>query len=166
VTPRYGKYRGKVENNVDVEMLGRVQVSVPAVLGDCTLPWALPCAPYGGAGVGFWAVPPVGANVWVEFEGGDINVPIYSGCFWGIGESPSSAPIVPQMKVLKTDGITIQMNDLPGIGGLTIEVAPPLVATPLKLAFSAAGIELSNGAASVKLTPATVSLNNGALEVI
>jgi hypothetical protein len=166
VTARYGKYRGKVENNIDVMMQGRVQVSAPAVLGDGTMAWAMPCAPYGGPGVGFWAVPPVGANVWVEFEGGDTDYPIYSGCFWGLGESPSSTPIVPQMKVLKTDGITIQMNDLPGIGGLTIEVSPPLVATPLKLAFSAAGIELTNGASSVKLTPVTVSLNNGALEVI
>ncbi len=162
---RYGKYRGKVENNIDPMMLGRVQVSAPAVLGDGTLSWAMPCAPYAGSSVGFWAIPPVGANVWVEFEGGDTDYPIYSGCFWGVGESPAT-PAVPQMKVLKTDGITITMSDLPGAGGLTIEVAPPLVATPLKLAFSASGIEMSNSAANVKLSPASVSLNNGALEVI
>jgi len=58
------------------------------------------------------------------------------------------------------------LSDLPGVGGLTIEVNPPAVATPLKLVFDASGIELSNGAASVKLTPASVSVNNGALEVI
>ena len=163
--PRHGKYRGKVENNIDPMMLGRVQVSAPAVLGDGSLSWAMPCVPYAGSGVGLWAVPPVGANVWVEFEGGDTDYPIYSGCFWGVGESPATPPI-PQMKMLKTDGVTIKMSDLPGAGGLTIEVSPPVVATPLKLAFSASGIELSNGAASVKLTPASVSVNNGALEVI
>jgi hypothetical protein len=161
----YGKYRGKVENNIDPLMLGRIQVSAPAVLRDATLAWATPCVPYAGAGVGLFLIPPKGANVWVEFEGGDPNKPIWSGCFWGIGEVPAQ-PAIPQMKVLKTDGVTLTLNDLPGAGGVTIEVGPPYTATPLKLVLNSAGIEISNAAASVKLTPATVSLNNGALEVI
>ena len=161
----YGKYRGKVENNIDPMQQGRVQVSVPLVLGDTTLAWALPCAPFGGSGVGLFTVPPVGANVWVEFEGGDTDYPILAGCFWGTGEVPAS-PAIPQMKVLKTDGITMTFSDVPGAGGLTIEVNPPVVATPLKLVFDSSGIELSNGSASVKLTPASVSVNDGALEVV
>lgn len=165
MTQYFGKYRGKVENNIDPMLLGRVQVSAPAVLGDGKLSWAMPCLPYAGSGVGFFVVPPVGANVWVEFEGGDADYPIWSGCFWGVGEAPA-APAIPAMKVLKTDGITLTLSDLPGAGGFTLEVNPPVVATPLKLAFTSAGIEVSNGAASVKLTPASVSVNNGALEVI
>ena len=161
----FGKYRGKVENNIDPQLMGRVQVSVPAVLGDGTLSWAMPCAPFGGSGVGFFAIPPNGANVWVEFEGGDPDYPIWAGCFWGIGEAPAS-PAIPQMKVLKTDGITITMSDIPGAGGFTLEVGPPVVPMPLKLVFDATGIELSNGAASVKLSPISVSVNQGALEVI
>lgn len=161
----YGKYRGKVENNIDPMQQGRVQVSVPAVLGDTTLAWAMPCAPFGGSSVGLFTVPPVGANVWVEFEGGDTDYPILGGCFWGVGEVPAT-PALAQMKVLKTDAISVTLSDLPGAGGLTIEVNPPAVATPLKLVFDASGIELSNGSASVKLTPASVSVNNGALEVI
>ena len=117
----FGKYRGKVENNIDPMLMGRVQVSVAAVLGDGRSSWAMPCAPYAGSGVGFFAVPPVGANVWVEFEGGDPDYPIWSGGFWGFGEAPAS-PAIPQMKVFKTDGVTITINDLPGAGGLTIEV--------------------------------------------
>jgi len=165
VTQYFGKYRGKVENNIDPMLLGRVQVSAPAVLGEGKLSWAMPCLPYAGSGVGFFVVPPVGANVWVEFEGGDTDYPIWSGCFWGVGEVPAT-PAIPTMKVLKTDGITLTMSDLPGAGGFTLEVNPPVVATPLKLAFTSAGIEMTNGAASVKLTPASVSVNNGALEVI
>jgi hypothetical protein len=161
----FGKFRGKVENNIDPMQLGRIQVSVPAVLGEGTLSWAMPCAPYAGSGVGFFAVPPTGANVWVEFEAGDPDYPIWSGCFWGVGEVPV-LPALPQMKVWKTDGITLTLSDLPGVGGFTLEVNPPVVATPLKLVFNAAGIELSNAAASVKLTPVSVSVNNGALEVI
>ncbi|HYP19095.1 MAG TPA: phage baseplate assembly protein V [Chloroflexia bacterium] len=161
----FGKYRGKVAQNIDPMQLGRVQVSVPAVLGEGSMSWAMPCAPYGGPGVGFFTVPPVGANVWVEFEGGDSDFPIWSGCFWGVGEVPAQ-PALPQMKVWKTDGITLTLSDIPGAGGVTLEVNPPVVATPLKMVFNASGIELTNGAASVKLTPASVSLNNGALEVI
>jgi hypothetical protein len=70
------------------------------------------------------------------------------------------------MKVLKTDGITLTLSDVPGAGGFTLEVGPPAVPTPLKLVFNASGIELNNGNASVKLTPASVSVNDGALEVI
>jgi hypothetical protein len=161
----FGKYRGKVENDIDPMQLGRVQISVPAVLGEGKMSWAMPCVPFAGSGVGFFAIPPVGANVWVEFEGGDPNYPIWSGCFWGVGEVPA-LPALPQMKVIKTDCITLTLSDMPGIGGFTLEVNPPAVATPLKLVFNATGIELSNSAASVKLTPVSVSLNNGALEVI
>lgn len=161
----FGKYRGKVENNLDPLQQGRVQVSCPAVLGEGTLSWAMPCVPYAGSGVGLFAVPPVGANVWVEFEGGDPDYPILGGCFWGTGEVPQ-LPAVAQIKTLKTDGITLTLSDLPGAGGLTLEVNPPVVATPLKMTFDLSGIELVNGAASVKLTPVSVSLNGGALEVI
>ena len=161
----FGKYRGKVENNLDPMQQGRVQISVPAVLGEGRLSWAMPCAPFAGAGVGFFTVPPVGANVWVEFEGGDTDYPIYAGGFWGLGEVPA-LPAVAQMKVLKTDGITLTLSDIPGAGGLTIEGGPPAVPLPMKLVFNASGIELSNGGASVKLSPVSVSLNNGALEVI
>lgn len=165
MTQYFGKYRGKVENNIDPMMLGRVQVSAPAVLGDGSLSWAMPCVPYAGSGVGLFAIPPNGANIWVEFEGGDTDYPIYSGCFWGVGEVPAT-PAIPMMKMFKTDGITLTLSDLPGAGGFTLEVNPPVVATPLKLAFTSSGIEMTNGAASVKLTPVSVSLNNGALEVI
>jgi Type VI secretion system/phage-baseplate injector OB domain len=165
VTRFYGKYRGKVTNNVDPMQQGRVQVSVPAVLGDGSLSWAMPSVPFAGPQVGFFAVPPANANVWVEFEGGDPDYPIWSGCFWGTGEVPA-LPAVAEMKVIKTGAVTVTLNDLPGAGGFTVEVAPPAVATPLKIACTSAGIEISNGAASVKLDPATVNINNGALQVI
>jgi hypothetical protein len=160
----FGKYRGKVANNVDPLQMGRIQVSVAAVLGDGRLSWAMPCAPYAGPQVGFFAVPPVGANVWVEFEGGDTDYPIWAGCFWGLGELP--VPALAQIKFMRTDGIKLELNDLPGVGGFTLEVSPPVVPTPLKLVLDATGIELSNGASTVKLTPVSVSVNDGALEVI
>ncbi len=156
----YGKYRGKVENNVDPLQQGRMQVSVPAVLGEGTLSWAMPCVPYAGPGVGFFAIPPNGANVWVEFEGGDPNYPIWSGAFWGTGEAPV-VPALAETKILKTDTITLKLDDLPGVGGVTIETA-----LGMKITITAMGIEINNGqGGSIKMTGPQVSVNDGALEV-
>lgn len=160
MTQFFGKYRGQVENNVDPQQMGRIQVSVPAVLGEGTLSWAMPCVPYAGSGVGFFAIPPVGANVWVEFEGGDPDYPIWSGCFWGLGEVPA-LPAVAEMKVLKTSTATVTLNDTPGAGGITIETV-----TGMKIAITMMGIEINNGqGGSIKLTGPQVSVNDGALEV-
>lgn len=157
----FGKYRGKVEANIDPQQQGRIQVSCPAVLGEGRLSWAMPAAPYAGPGVGFFAIPPTGANVWVEFEGGDANYPIWSGCFWGLGEAPA-LPAIAEMKVFKTDTATITVNDIPGAGGVTIETQ-----MGMKIAISATGIEISNGqGATITLTGPKVSINNDALEVI
>lgn len=157
----FGKYRGKVENNVDLMQLGRIQVSVPAVLGEGRSSWAMPCSPYAGSGVGLFTIPPNKANVWVEFEGGNPDYPIWSGCFWGTGEVPAS-PAIAEMKVLKTDTATITINDTPGAGGVTIETT-----TGMKIEISATAIEISNGmGASIKLEWPKVSVNGSALEVI
>lgn len=157
----YGKYRGTVANNLDPQQMGRLQVSVPAVLGQGSLSWAMPCVPFAGPGVGFFTLPPNGANVWVEFEGGDPDYPIWSGCFWGLGEAPAT-PAIEQMKVLKTDLATITINDLPGIGGVKIETA-----TGAKIEITATGIEINNGmGGSIQLTGPQVSINDGALEII
>lgn len=161
----FGKYRGTVASNIDPMQQGRIQVSCPPVLGDGKMSWAMPCTPYAGRGVGFFAIPPSGANIWVEFEAGDPDYPIWSGCFWGIGEVPT-LPALAEVKVFKTDNLTLTLSDLPGIGGFTLEVNPPAVISPLKIVCDSSGIELSNGANTVKLTLASVSINDGALEVI
>ena len=161
MTQYFGKYRGKVENNIDPMQQGRIMVSVPAVTGTGTLNWAMPSAPFAGSGVGFWAIPPVGANVWVEYEGGDPDYPIWSGGFWGVGEAPA-LPALPQVVVLKTETCTLTLSDLPGVGGVTIEMA-----TGAKIAMTATGIEINNGTgATITMQGPRVTVNNGALEVI
>jgi hypothetical protein len=144
VTRFFGKYRGTVANNVDPLQQGRLQVRCPAVLGEEQQSWALPSTPYCGPGVGFFALPPTGANVWVEFEGGDPDYPIWTGCFWGPGEAPA-LPATPQVKIFKTEGMTLTINDAPEAGGVTIEVSPPIVATLLKISLTGSGIELTSG---------------------
>lgn len=161
-----GKYRGTVEDNVDRSGQGRIRVRVPAVLGDSDLSWAMPCVPYAGPGVGFFAMPPVGANVWVEFEGGDPDYPIWTGCFWHEGEAPvdGNDPALAEKKVLKTEVGTITLNDSAAEGGMTIEAK--FNSTIVKIVLNRNGIEIDDGnGGKITLRGRQVSVNDGALEV-
>jgi hypothetical protein len=81
----FGKYRGRVIDNVDPQSLGRIQAEVPSVAGSATS-WAMPCVPYADTYTGSFSPPPVGTNVWIEFEAGDANTPIWSGVFFAPGD--------------------------------------------------------------------------------
>lgn len=144
--PYYGKYRGRVERNVDPKQLGRLQVSCPAILGDGKQSWALPCTPYAGKGVGWFALPPVGAQVWVEFEGGDPDYPIWSGCFWLPGEVPAT-PAEAAIKVFKTDHVLLEINegDEPSRVGVRLELDDKKVPNALKIVLNSQGIEINHG---------------------
>jgi hypothetical protein len=122
----FGKYRGRVINNADPMALGRLLAEVPAVRG-VTPNWALPCTPYAGPGVGMLFLPPIGANVWVEFEGGDPQHPIWTGGFWNEGEVPGSisGQIGPAYKVIKTESTTIIIDDTPDSEGVTVTIVSP-----------------------------------------
>ena len=80
----YGKYRGTVINNIDPEQRGRIQAIVPAVSNVAPTSWAMPCLPIAGKLEGFFAIPQIGAGVWIEFEEGDSDKPIWVGGFWGL----------------------------------------------------------------------------------
>ena len=82
----FGKYRGVVTDNKDPLMIGRVRARVPDVMGDGESGWAMPCAPFGGAAAGLLRLPTVGAGVWIEFEHGDPDYPIWAGCWWGAAD--------------------------------------------------------------------------------
>jgi hypothetical protein len=154
----YGKYRGRVVSNFDLDptMVGRLLVYCPQVPGSL-LNWALPCTPYAGLGVGFYAMPPVGANVWVEFEGGDPQFPVWSGCFWEPLEfiAPRTAnPIAPAMvKMFKTESTTVTINDTPVIGGVKISVMPPAITVPVTIEVNSLGITIETGVAKITVNP-------------
>jgi uncharacterized protein involved in type VI secretion and phage assembly len=162
-----GKYRGVVSDNLDPLMMGRIRARVADVLGADESGWAMPCAPFGGSGMGFFAVPKTGAGVWIEFEHGDPDYPIWSGCWWGsASEMPPTllAPPPASKKVMiKTEGgHTVLIDDTPGIGGITLETSGGQ-----KIVLTATGVEITNGqGASIKLTGPQVSINSGALDVI
>ncbi len=164
----YGKYRGTVVNNVDPMLIGRVQAIVPAVSSVALTSWAMPCFPMSGIQTGSLAVPPIGAGVWVEFEGGDPDYPIWSGCFYGsAAEVPALHQLTPPgvsavtMQTMLQNGITV--TDLPGpTGGIVLKTT-----AGASLIVNDTGIYISNGrGAMITLVGPTVTVNNGALTVI
>jgi uncharacterized protein involved in type VI secretion and phage assembly len=167
-TTFHGKYRGMVLNNVDPMQMGRLQVQVPDVTGLLPASWAMPCVPIAGLQNGMFALPAIGSGVWVEFEHGDSDYPVWTGCFWGsAAEVPTLARATPPalgaitLQTQLQNGLTI--SDLPGpSGGIMIKSA-----TGAMLIVNDTGIYIQNGkGASIVMTGPTVTINNGALTVI
>lgn len=158
-----GKYRGVVVENSDPDGLGRIRALVPDVLGDDPCGWALPCVPYAGPGVGFLMIPPEKALVWIEFESGDLDYPIWTGCFWGArSELPGDQPAGPDQKLICTDSTRIQIKESGGSPSLLIETS-----AGLRIEVSANEVEITNTTgATIKLAQSSVSINDGALEVM
>ena len=167
----FGKYRGTVLNNIDPEQRGRIMATVPDVLGLTPSSWAMPCVPMAGRQQGVFMVPQIGAGVWIEFEQGDPDYPIWSGGFWGVAaEVPALAlappPIPPgQNVVIQTTGQNaLIMSDsapTPATGGIVIK--SPGGAS---IVVNDSGIYIQNGrGASIMMTGPTVTVNNGALVV-
>jgi hypothetical protein len=152
--PNYGKYRGKVVDPVDPLQLGRIMAIVPAI-SEMPLSWALPATPYAGSGVGFFAIPPVGANVWIEFEGGDLNYPIWTGCFWGEGEAPAE-PALPTTIMLKTELGTLSINDLDAELKLSLTAPDGL----MSLVMTPTGIKLSLNEVSIAITQEAITFSH------
>ncbi|HEX6925948.1 MAG TPA: phage baseplate assembly protein V [Longimicrobiaceae bacterium] len=164
---KYGKYRGVVINNIDPLQKGRIQVQVPDVLGLGISSWAMPCVPIAGMQAGVYAVPPIGSGVWVEFEGGNTDYPIWSGGFWGsAAEVPALAlaPAIPGSPniVLQTLGQnSIVVSDVPGTGGIMLKST-----TGAMILVNDIGITISNGrGATIVMAGPTVTINNGALVI-
>lgn len=163
-----GKYRATVVNNIDPMQIGRIQVTVPDVSGIMPSSWAMPCVPVAGVQAGVFTVPPVGSGVWVEFEQGDPDHPIWVGGYWG---NPAEVPVLARSTPPGLFGITLQtpmsngitISDAPGpTGGILIRTAAGAM-----ISVSDVGIVISNGkGAAISLTGPTTDINLGALTVV
>jgi uncharacterized protein involved in type VI secretion and phage assembly len=152
--PVFGKYRGKVIDNEDPLSRGRICAQVPAI-SDKPLTWAEPCTPYAGPKVGWFAIPPLGANVWIEFEGGESAYPIWSGCFWGSGDEvmPPDAT-TPDLKVFQTDKMALTVDDKEARLSVTIETEDG----SLKLVMDKEGFVLAAGEVTITITKDKIEL--------
>jgi len=167
----FGKFRGTVINNIDPEMRGRLMLMVPDVSSLIPSTWAEPCVPLAGPTgppMGVYMVPPIGAGVWVEFEHGDPNYPIWVGCRWGMASdvpplAHAGLPVSPNIVMQTAGQNTLVISDLPGpTGGIMLKSA-----TGASIIVNDTGIYIQNGkGASITLVGPAVTINNGALAII
>ncbi|WP_266168811.1 phage baseplate assembly protein V [Dyella subtropica] len=168
MSTHYGKYRGTVLNNIDPLNMGRLMVQIPDVSSVIPSTWAMPCLPFGGIQSGMFVTPAIGSGVWIEFEQGNTDYPIWVGCFWGsAAEVPALALAAPpglQQVVMQTTlQNTLMISDAPGpTGGILLKTTAGAM-----ISISEIGITISNGqGASIVMTGPAVTINAGALEVI
>jgi uncharacterized protein involved in type VI secretion and phage assembly len=167
-TKYYGIYRGTVVNNIDPMQLGRILALVPSAGGLTPSTWCTPCMPFAGKQMGAFMVPQIGAGVWIQFEGGDPDYPVWTGGWWGdAAEVPALAlagvPGDPNIVLQTTLQNAIVVSDLPGqTGGIMLKST-----TGATIIVNDTGIYIQNGkGASIIMTGPTVTINNGALVIV
>lgn len=156
----YGKYGGIVTDNHDKKGLGRIRARVRRVLEGEQLGWALPCVPYAGRNVGIFFVPPVGSNVWIEFEDGDPEKPIWCGCCW-IPSDLIGLNTDPEIKFIKTEHAMLKINDKEEKNSINIKTQKNQ-----EIIMKPDSIELIQDGCSVKLTDRAVYVNGNNLQIL
>jgi len=166
----HGKYRGTVIQNIDPELRGRIMCEVPDVLGLVPSSWCEACVPLAGptgAPMGAYFVPPIGAGVWVEFEQGDPNKPVWTGCRFAPADPPTLAlaglPVSPSIVLQTALQNALIISDLPGpTGGIMLKST-----TGATLIVNDTGIYIQNGkGAMISMVGPAIDFNGGALTIL
>lgn len=153
----YGKYRGIVTDVDDPNNQLRIRATVPAVLGEHQCGWAMPAAPFAGDGHGFVMLPKVGSGVWIEFEAGRLDNPIWSGAWWASGQRPD--PQGAGVRVLVSEqGHKVILDDDAGELQLVHGSGPSIKLTGDE-------ILLSCGSCEIKISSDSISLNSGQIKI-
>ena len=112
---RFGLFRGVVTNVDDPEGLGRIKATVHELLGEASeTDWASPCVPLAGGGSGWLMLPKTNDPVWIAFEAGDINRPVWLGLWFNKTDTPP-AGADPDVRVLESkSGHRLELGDADG----------------------------------------------------
>lgn len=157
-----GLYSAIVKDNKDPDNLGKLLVSVTAIYGDSHEAWAWPCIPYAGKDVGLYLIPPKETRVWVMFEGGNLDRPVWMGCYWTsqdinkVKELASS----PDQKLLLTEKASVLIDDADN-GKITIKLG-----SDKKVEIEKEKITFTSGSSTIEMTSSKVDVNGGNLEVL
>lgn len=153
----FGKYRGVVTDIDDPDDRCRIRATVPALLGEVACGWAMPAVPFAGDGHGIVTLPTIGSGVWIEFEAGQLDFPIWSGAWWGPGERPE--PKGPGVRVfVSTSGHKIVLDDDNDEVRISHGSGP-------KVVLSRNDIKLTVGGCEIVIGNDTITLNQGILKV-
>jgi hypothetical protein len=158
-TSYFGKYRGIVTNVDDPNNQCRIKARVDGVLNGQETGWALPVAPFAGDGHGMVMLPAVGSGVWIEFEAGRLDNPIWSGAWWANGQRPDPQGAAVRV-IVSEHGHKVILDD--ENDELKLVHGGPQGPT---ITLSGNEIVLSCGACEIKISTDNISLNSGQIKI-
>lgn len=174
----YGRYRGKVAANVDPLGQGRLSVTVPDVYGLFPKMWARPSVPFAGPLMGTYVCPPpVGAGVWVEFEQGSPQKPVWVGCYWDDQPVPAEAGLMANAATKTGPGTPFMTHEVASAGTAVTQVPLPLPVAPVpgtvthysqgaSITIGPAGITLFAGGTMMSLTPTGITIKTPSFTIV
>jgi hypothetical protein len=153
----YGKYRGIVTDVNDPENRCRIRAQVDSLLDGQQTGWAMPASPFAGDGHGMVMLPQVGSGVWIEFEAGNLNLPIWSGGWWADGQRPD--PQGERVRVIVSEtGNQFVFDDDNDEVKIVHHGGP-------EITISASEIVMKVGGCELRIGNTDISLNNGLIKV-
>jgi hypothetical protein len=124
----FGKYRGLVESVDDPEKQGFITCRVPSVYKGEISPPCLPAVPFAGPNYGVLWLPQKGDGVWVEFEDGNPNLPIWTGFWWARREQPTDGSAKKRV-IVTPAGLKVILDDDKGSISLQNKTAAEITMT-------------------------------------
>jgi len=95
-----GAYRGMVVDTRDPANRGSIKAKIPVITGDSTSEWIPPLV-----SGGYVVTPPLGSQVWIVFEAGDVNFPLWIG---STKTDPEYNRLINRIKTLETQMAAVQ----------------------------------------------------------
>jgi uncharacterized protein involved in type VI secretion and phage assembly len=137
----FGKYRAIVVNIQDKLHMGRILVKCPQIYGESDSPYCLPCMPFTGNNYGTIMLPDINSTVWIEFEEGDTDYPVWTGGWWTQDKTPYTSYTDANYKTIikSKTGHTILLNDK--VGEESIQIVDK---SGSKLTLSSTGINIES----------------------
>lgn len=111
----YSTYRGFVSQNNDPKKMNRLQLIIPHL--DPVTPyeyWAWPSGMWGGENHGVQMIPSIGDMVWIEFENGNADYPVWKHAGYAESELPTDFATVNHYGFKTPQGSILVINDNKG----------------------------------------------------
>lgn len=151
-----GIYRSIVKDIADPQKRARVKVLIPAIHDENekigSLPWADCCSNVAGPDRGILRIPDVGDVVYVMFEQGDKEYPVWLGSWWGKNDLPSEVPRGNEsdhLVIKPEEGFYIDMSVENGSKYISITTQD---GTEVKLDDSGKEVIIAGGSPTTKIT--------------
>ena len=153
----YSTYRGIVINNEDPLKLNRLQIEVPDITQ--TLVWAYPKGQPGPLQSGAkYLTPEINDVVFVEFQSGDPNYPLWSYCGWAKTQVPPELEKKEVIGIVTPNGNKIFLDDKTNTTKILLKVSEDIGSALTKSVWAGLKSRISGHVRPVIIPPIILSL--------